>query len=524
YAVDGVSWRVLIDDLKTLTLHPQGELPTASMSFKAWALELHRQGLEGLRRPEESMWLAQLAAARALPVNTNYVSTLNTLEQAATIECALDLTETEALVRSALVYHGGINDVLLAALGLALTQWSAHHFGVELGDPLIELEGHGRETQADLTRTVGWFTSVFPLRLQTGDLNPANNQDLGQAIRRIKETLRRMPDKGLGFGILRYLDPNSALLQSRDAAPEIGFNYLGRFELDQANEEQWRMAEGGLIGAEDNLSRPRLHLIDINTAINTSGLLGVGITYCKAAHTQAQIEDLALRFKAMLLALSQHCLTSALDNRHTPSDFEFLNPLSDSARNSLEQLQLDELATLYPHFQDIVPLTPLQQGLGFESTALAENAKDPYHVHLLLTFKGAINNDAMKRAWLALISRHEVLRLALAPAHLAPGMAIIQSNDAIDYQVVTLEGDRASRIEQLKRLDFARPFALEQGPMIRLYQAELAQAEYVVLIANHHLNSLYLLRKHPEMRAFYERAELVELDSTPLVHFAKLLG
>ncbi len=487
YAVDGVSWRVLIDDIKTLTLDPASTLPAASMSFRAWALELQRQGQEGMRRSEESMWLAQLADAQPIPTHNDFDLALNTLERTAHLADKLSATQTERLIRSASIYHGGINDILLAALGLALSEWSQDQFGNNLGDPLIELEGHGRETESDLTRTVGWLTSVFPIRVRCADLDPANNAHLGQAIRRVKETLRAMPDKGLGFGILRFLDPNSHFAQHIYTTPQIGFNYLGRFEVDQTRADQWRMAEGGLIGAEDDLTRPRMHLIDLNTAIDTSGMLDIGIAYCTAAHDENQIKDLSARFKRMLIALTQHCLESPLNNRYTPSDFEFLVAASHSSREITQQHQLDEIASLYPEFQDIVPLTPLQQGLGFESTALETHAKDPYHVHLLLTFRGRINNVAMRQAWNTLVSRHAVLRLALAPSHLAPGMAVIQSDHAVDYQMITLEGDRASRIEQLKTLDFARPFDLEQGPMIRLYQTQIADAEYALLIANHHL-------------------------------------
>lgn len=487
YAVDGVSWRVVIDDIKTLTQDPVGTLPVASMSFRAWALELKRQGQEGVRRAEESMWLDQLADAQPLPVRKDFDPRLNTLGRTSHIADKLSAAQTERLIRCASVYHGGINDILLAALGLALSEWSQHHFGTTLGDPLIELEGHGRETESDLTRTVGWLTSVFPVRVRCSDLDPANNAHLGHAIRRAKETLRAMPDKGLGFGILRFLDPNSHFAQHTYAPPQIGFNYLGRFEVDQTRTDQWRMAEGGLIGAEDDPTRPRMHLIDLNTAIDTSGMLDIGIAYCIAAHDDLQIKDLASCFKRMLIALSQHCLESPLDNRRTSSDFDFLLSSSRSSREPIAQHQLDEIACLYPEFQDIVPLTPLQQGLGFESTALDALAKDPYHVHLLLTFRGRINSIAMRQAWSTLMSRHAVLRLALAPSHLAPGMAVIQSDRAVDYQKITLEGGRTDRIEQLKNLDFARPFDLEQGPMIRLYEAQIADAEYALLIANHHL-------------------------------------
>ena len=147
-------------------------------------------------------------------------------------------------------FHGRVNDVLLTALVVAVAGWRrrrAHGKGTS-NAVLIDLEGHGREQQlfegVDLTRTVGWFTSLFPVRLDAGalDLEEAleGGAALGQAFKRIKEQLRALPDGGLGYGLLRHLNPETAPALAGLATPQIGFNYLGRFARDQAAD--WQIA------------------------------------------------------------------------------------------------------------------------------------------------------------------------------------------------------------------------------------------------------------------------------------------
>ena len=123
----------------------------------------------------------------------------------------LNVSDTEQLLCAPNTYRGGINDVLLTALGLALCGWSKTRYGHDLGDPVIALEGHGREGDVDLSQTVGWFTSLFPVRLGVGDLSVSDIGGIGYGIRRIKECLRSFPDNGLGYGILRHLDDGSSL-------------------------------------------------------------------------------------------------------------------------------------------------------------------------------------------------------------------------------------------------------------------------------------------------------------------------
>jgi amino acid adenylation domain-containing protein/non-ribosomal peptide synthase protein (TIGR01720 family) len=486
YAVDGVSWRVLIDDLQALTSPEIKALPAPSMSLRAWAETLASQGLQGSRRDEEAFWLEQIQSVSPLPVKAHFDKDLNTVGASETYHCTLSLKDTERLVSAPSIYQGGINDLFLAALGFSIAQWSESRFQHPVGNVVVHLEGHGRELDAELSRTVGWLTTVFPVSVKIDDLNAQHSNDLGIAIQRVKEILRGMADKGLGYGILKYLDPNSQLSHMPSPGIEIGFNYLGRFEQSNVNARHWNMAEGGLIGAKDDPNRQRMHVLDFNTAINPSGCLTISITFSTLAHDLSDVEDLAKRFQERLVALSDHCLNAPLVHRHTLSDFKFLHQNPDFASH-IDQGMLNAIGDLYPDFEDIVPLTPLQQGLAFESLSLEDNEKDPYHVHLLLTFTGQFDSHAMQRAWRALVKRHIVMRLAVAPAWLPAGLGIVLHQDTIDYQTLELTGRPEERIQKIKEIDFQRRYDLAQGPLIRFYEAPLGPHEWAVLISNHHL-------------------------------------
>ena len=238
YAVDGVSWRVLIDDLQALTSPEIKALPAPSMSLRAWAETLASQGLQGSRRGEEAFWLEQIQSVSPLPVKAHFDKELNTVGASETYHCTLSLKDTERLVSAPSIYQGGINDLFLAALGFSIAQWSESRFQHPVGNVVVHLEGHGRELDAELSRTVGWLTTVFPVSVKIDDLNAQHSNDLGIAIQRVKEILRGMADKGLGYGILKYLDPNSQLSHMPSPGIEIGFNYLGRFEQSNVTSPQ----------------------------------------------------------------------------------------------------------------------------------------------------------------------------------------------------------------------------------------------------------------------------------------------
>jgi hypothetical protein len=264
-AVDGVSWRILLEELAVLCA---GEpLPPSSHGLQDWMAYLTAEAQRPERVAELAYWQDQSRAGDSLPLCEPCGDAADTLGQAAHYRHALDATQTRVLLQAPAVYRAEINDLLIAALALALRRWR-EEAGKAGGAVVIDLEGHGREPGAsglDLTRTIGWFTSLYPVRLDLGDLDLVEafggGDAAGQALKRSKEGLRGVPDKGLGYGLLTSLNARTApVLRSGSQAP-IVFNYLGRFE--HALEHGWRLAEGGLIGLEHDAGQRRQHPIDV---------------------------------------------------------------------------------------------------------------------------------------------------------------------------------------------------------------------------------------------------------------------
>jgi non-ribosomal peptide synthase protein (TIGR01720 family) len=238
----------------------------------------------------------------------------------------------ERLFASTSVYRAGIDDLLLTALGLALYGWRRDYYDLEDGPLLVDLEGHGREvgeSGLDLSRTVGWFTSVYPVRVDFDgiDLDVAFEGEAaaGYALRLMKEELRRTSDRGLGYGVLRWLNAETREELSGLPQAEIAFNYLGRFELSRQQEGQldrrdarWRLLQSGLVGGEDDPKRQRFHLLDVNALLDGSGCLRINWTYHPDAHQDASIQDLAERYSRALTALARHCQEAPLGSSYYP--------------------------------------------------------------------------------------------------------------------------------------------------------------------------------------------------------------
>ncbi|WP_237714561.1 condensation domain-containing protein, partial [Paenibacillus polymyxa] len=232
--VDGVSWRILFEDFSTgYEQASKGEpvrLPYKTDSFQTWAQELSSYANRPEAASDEVYW-KQLEQAKAeatpLPKDFAYEGSLNADSEVLTV--AWTEAETEQLLKQAhRTYNTEVNDLLLTALGLAVHHWTG------AGQVLVNLEGHGREAilpEVDITRTVGWFTSLYPVLLETG-----KEMTLAQRIKETKEGLRRIPHKGLTYGIWRYLSPTFGTGEARAIAePEISFNYLGQVDQDLQN-------------------------------------------------------------------------------------------------------------------------------------------------------------------------------------------------------------------------------------------------------------------------------------------------
>ncbi len=319
-AVDGVSWRVIFDDLwSAYAAERRGDevkLPRKTTSVRAWAERVIAYAKSDEALEESAYWLAEARSrARPLPVDHAEGRDHNLAGDVAHADASLTAEETEALLRKAPeAYQTQINDLLVTPLAEVLSKLTSSNA------VLFDMEAHGRETDEiskdlDLSRTVGWLTAIYPVLVTVdADRGP------GAAIKSIKEQLRAVPKRGVGYGMLRYLrgDDVSAALAAQPRA-EIAWNYLG--QLDQALPEDapFRWARESAGPPHGPTSR-RSYLIDVTAGVSKS-VLSVRFSYGARVHDRATIEALAQRYVASLRALLAHCLSPEAGG-YTPSDFQ----------------------------------------------------------------------------------------------------------------------------------------------------------------------------------------------------------
>ena len=308
---DAVSLGFLTEDLEAayrrLARGEEARLPRKTTSFRAWAERLAERARSGEARAELPFWRAQ--AGGAIPVDHPGGANPEGLADRVFVE--LGEEETRALLHDVpAVYNTQVNDVLLAALAMALRGWTG-------GALAVDLEGHGREDLfegVDLSRTAGWFTAIHPLRLELPDGGP------GEALKAVKEQLRAVPGKGIGYGLLRWMSPDPGVRDELAALPrpQVSFNYLGR--LDAADDPSRLLAPlDGDTGPSRGPLGPRTHLLAIDAAVS-GGRLGAAWTYGTRVHERATVERLAAAWTRALRELVEHCRDPEAGG-YTPSDF-----------------------------------------------------------------------------------------------------------------------------------------------------------------------------------------------------------
>ncbi|WP_281274219.1 non-ribosomal peptide synthase/polyketide synthase [Brevibacillus gelatini] len=324
--VDGVSWRVLIEDLQTAYMQAANgkeiQLPAKTTSYKTWAEKLREYAASDRMLADRTYWLAAAdeMAAHAPAVDDRE---RNIEENCQTLTISLEEAETDALLQKVPArYRVQINDILLTALALAYAKWTGEH------SLLVNLEGHGREElfeDVDLSRTVGWFTSMYPLLIQLDQ-----TMSLEDTLARVKEKLQQIPNKGLGYGLLRYIASDDEVVEKLKAIPQapISFNYLGQFHQAAETDSLFGFAEGENRGSNNAPDNKRAHLIDVVAAV-TEGKLGVSFLYDETRYSEASIETFARHYTDALRSLIH-----AEKQNYRPEDFEDAD-LSQTALNKV---------------------------------------------------------------------------------------------------------------------------------------------------------------------------------------------
>ncbi|MBB4852735.1 glycopeptidolipid biosynthesis protein [Mycobacteroides chelonae] len=497
-AVDGVSWRILLEDLNIAWgQHHSGqpvELPSGGTSFARWATLLDKHARSADVVATADAWREVAAVPAALPAVLPEVDTYAT---ARTMSVSLDAETTRELLGEVpAAFHAGVQDILLIAFGLAWNEF-LDSTATSIG---IGVEGHGRHEEladdVDLSRTVGWFTTKYPVALSVGGLSwddvVGGAAALGPIIKGAKEQLRTLPDP-LTYGLLRYLNSDVDL---SGPEPTIGFNYLGRLGAGAAalSDDLWRINEDSLssAGVASAVSMPLMYTVDLNAGIVEGGLgevsgahLRAGWTWAPSSVTEPQVQRLSQLWFEALAGICAYVRGGG--GGLTPSDI---------APARLTQQQIDEL-----HEQrkivDVLPLTPIQEGLLFHTTfARAAGALDGdpagidfYAVQLDITVTGLVDQLRLRDAVHSVVRRHPNLAARFCTQFGDP-VQVILADPVIAWRYLDLRGDDLTPDEEIQHLCAAERAAvcdLVDRPTLRAALIRTEGNKHRFVLTFHHV-------------------------------------
>ncbi|MBG0567780.1 non-ribosomal peptide synthetase [Actinoplanes aureus] len=489
-AVDAVSWRILVADFEAaLSAAREGNEPVLDpvpTSFRRWAGSLRE--VAAAKAGELDTWLATLdgpdplLGARPLDPARDVVATA----ERAGVRFSVDRTAA-AVTGLPAAFHASAQEVLLTSLALAVAEWRA---GLGRGDDasvLLNLEGHGREDLVeglDLSRTVGWFTSNYPVRLDAAAVSG------DAALKRIKEQLRAVPDKGVGYGLLRYLNEETAGPLAAAGHPQLSFNYLGRIP---AQDRELAAPSGPGIeftllppdpaAAGPDAGRPFAHALEINATVDELAAgpsLNAAFDWPAGQFTGAEVRELAEVWGRTIDRLAADGLRPGAGG-HTPSDFPLV---------TLSQAQVERIEAQWPRIADVLPCASLQPGLLYHA-GLDLDGPDPYVVQTAWELSGGMDVPALRAAVGAVLRRHPNLRAGFWQGDLAQPVQVIPADVELPWREHDLTGlpenERDAARARILAADRAERFDMLRPPMLRFTMIALAPDRYVLVLTCHHV-------------------------------------
>ncbi|MFF4732254.1 amino acid adenylation domain-containing protein [Streptomyces mirabilis] len=498
--VDGVSWRILLPDLVSAWRRVrEGSAPEPAgvgTSVRRWAHALADEAVSPARVAELPVWQRILAGgesalgARELDLTRDVAATVDTVR----VEVPADVTQI-LLNTVPRVFRSGVDDGLLTGLALAVAHWRGTRGGAE-SSTLVRLEGHGRQEHlvpgADLSGTVGWFTAMFPVRLDLAGIDVADAFDggpaAGQALKAVKEQLLAVPDNGLGYGVLRYLNSETGAVLAKEREPRIGFNYLGKasgadlpaelrglgWDADSAYQD--------LIAAPDE-DMPVLSELEINAvAVATPGgdELTAYFGFPTGVLSRDEVSELAELWVQALTALARHAAGPEAGGL-TPGDA----PLAP-----VRQEEIDTWEGRFGRLTALWPMTPVQSGILFHARQ-AGAGYDPYHIQMAFQLSGRVDPERMRRSGQALLDRHIGLRAAFADRADGDVVQVIPETVTLPWRYLDLsaagEAERTETFERFLAQDRTDYFDTSAPPLFRLTLADLGPDRTELVLTFHHL-------------------------------------
>ncbi|MFC8714862.1 amino acid adenylation domain-containing protein [Streptomyces sp. NPDC057197] len=476
--VDGVSWRVLMDDLATAWRRCAAgepvELPAVGTSFRRWT-----QLLESADFGRDRAYYERPLPGPDAPLGRRALSGADTVarERSRTVTVGPDTTAA-LLGEVPARFHAGVNDVLLTALAVTLARWRRDR-GQDQTFAHIELEGHGREglhvaaatgVEPELSRTVGWFTTLFPVTVDPGTADDLTDPGyLAAALKAVKEDLARVPGNGVSYGALRHL----AGAAFTAPAPQVLFNYLGRFDAGASGDWQLTGATGHLGEKRDpGMRLPRV--LEFNAIAEPAAggeyELVTTLTWPDGMFTDTDIDTIGGYFRTALSGLA------ALDGGgHSPSDFPLVR---------LTQDDVDALDG--PALRDILPLTPLQEGLYFHSV-FDDDSTGSYVEQQVLTLEGELDADRLAAAATRLLDLHPNLAARFTALSDGRVVSVLESGARAPFTVLDRPGITDEEIRDHAEQDRRAGFDLATGPLMRytLFRDAAAGRDVLVQTVHH---------------------------------------
>jgi natural product biosynthesis luciferase-like monooxygenase protein/amino acid adenylation domain-containing protein/non-ribosomal peptide synthase protein (TIGR01720 family) len=464
--IDGVSWRILFEDLSNLyQQHLSGQalsLPLKSDSFKEWQNMLAVYSKTEELQKETAYWEAiENNGYKSLPKDNAAGSNL----QKDTAQASFTLNEnftSRLLTQCYKSYKTEINDILLAGLGLVLKEVFA------MDRVSIKMEGHGRESitdYQDITRTVGWFTSMYPVGF---DLD--KHTDIIGMLIEVKETMHRLPNKGIGYGILRYIAEKAYTLE-----PEIMFNYLGDFGsgLETGGGEKLFDFSGDYHGKTITEEMQREFTLLVSGLI-ADGKLNISISYSNKQYAEATIEKLMKVYQQQVIAIIERIATE---------EKEYLTPV-DLSYKGLSLEQVNELNKDF-NLEDVYNATPLQEGFYYYWAAFA--GSPVFFQQTSFQLKGKLNVAAMEQSYHLLVARHSVLRTYFTLDYGERLLQVVKRQADNTFYFKELSGEKNVSIDDYKEEDRIKGFDLHHGSQIRLTILSVGNNTYELIWSNHHI-------------------------------------
>jgi amino acid adenylation domain-containing protein/non-ribosomal peptide synthase protein (TIGR01720 family) len=525
-AVDGVSWRILLEDLETayqqLSRGEKIQLRPKTTSFKHWAEKLAAYAQSDIVKQELNYWQG-ISPTQITRLPVDYALGANTVASTRIVSVSLSPEETRALLQEVpKAYKTQINDILLTALVQTLSKWTGSN------SVLLDLEGHGREDifeDVDLSRTVGWFTTIFPVVLE---LKATDN--LGNAIKSIKEQLRAVPKRGIGYGVLRYLSGDAEITTQLLATPqpEVSFNYLGQFDWGTQANYFCKLAPES-VGAEHSPLESCDRLLDINGLV-VEGQLQLDWTYSENFHQRSTIENLAEDFVVSLRSLIAHCLSADLSENQIIQSLDRQINNSQPAPLHLLELPQDIFELLPDDTESAYPVAKMQEFMlhhysNDHQKMGVYHGQESYDI-----YDDNLSLDAFKQALKLLVEKHPIFRTVFIIQNGKPVCQVVKKNlrfSINEEDISNLNPDKQENyIDAFVKQDRQNLFNVENPnePLFRAWIFQKAKNRFEFFTSMHHAitdgwSSIEFLNQLYELYSAIKKKE--EITVSPVANVYK---